>query len=393
MLQVQTQKNITTSLVEKIAAFDFDKHYTTKVRILCHVAMWVVIFGIVCLFNYFQGNDHRNFNYPLFFYKVFAYWIENIIIFYFLFYFAVPFTLLKNRIFLFFLCIYFCGVLFLLLMRVNVILSINIFHVDRNNFGDSLQAQTGIKFWKEVPFASLLIIGFMLLFNSPIFLVKLLFDTARSNSKRYKAERRANLLAVEKLQEETKFLRAQLNPHFLFNTFNNLYGMALRKDENMPDIILQLSSIMRYILQVSKMDKVLLSKELAFIKDYVSLEKIRYGSNKKIVLDMDETNVANQEIAPLLGFVFIENAFKYGLKSKENGYLIIKIFLENNIFYFSIINDKDFDGTEEETTKKLGGIGIDNVKKRLEMLYPEKYSLTIKEDENSFGVNLQIEIA
>jgi LytS/YehU family sensor histidine kinase len=222
------------------------------------------------------------------------------------------------------------------------------------------------------------------------FFIKIAFEITRLYSNAYKTERRANQLEIEKLQEETKFLRAQLNPHFLFNTLNNLYGMALKKNEKLPEVILRLSSIMQYILYDSNADRALLTDELAFIKNYVSLEKLRYNQHKKIILAIDETHITNQKIMPLLCFVFIENAFKYGLKSKENGFLEIKIFVVGKIFYFYIVNDKET--ASAGANQKIGGVGIANIKKRLELSYPDKYRLSVEDKTERFEVKLEIEL-
>lgn len=168
--------------------------------------------------------------------------------------------------------------------------------------------------------------------------------------------------------------------------------MALKKNENTPGIIMQLSSIMRHTLYESSTTRVLLSKELEFIRNYVSLEKLRYSDSKRIVLDIKEDGVNFQKIAPLLTFIFIENGFKYGLKSYEKSFLEIKIAVINNIFYFSVVNDKDNLMTSTEVDEKVGGIGIENVKKRLELLYPGKHELTINDEPERYTVLLQIEM-
>ncbi|WP_197492164.1 sensor histidine kinase [Arachidicoccus ginsenosidimutans] len=227
---------------------------------------------------------------------------------------------------------------------------------------------------------------------SPFFFIKILFDIIRYYSVAFSAKQKAAQLEIDKLNLESDFLKAQLNPHFLFNTLNNLYGLSLRKDENIPNIILHLSAIMRYTLYESGTDKVPLSQEIEFIENYVSLEKIRYNQSKEIYLDIDESGISNQMIAPLLTFIFIENAFKYGLKSASRSFLKIKIYVIDNFFYFSIINDKEPD-IANNTNYKFHGLGITNVKKRLELYYHDKYNLSIHNKETYFEVMLQIELA
>jgi LytS/YehU family sensor histidine kinase len=188
------------------------------------------------------------------------------------------------------------------------------------------------------------------------------------------------------LNLEKDFLKAQLNPHFLFNTLNNLYGLALRADRQTPEMVRQLAEMMRYTLYESNTDKVPVSKELEYLKNYVTLEKMRYRDNKEIVLNIDDSMVDAQTIAPLLTFTFVENGFKYGLKTKDKAFLKINVSVENNILHFSILNDKK----EKTVNRQFGGIGHANVKKRLELLYPGKHELKIEDRENTFYVEMKI---
>jgi len=204
----------------------------------------------------------------------------------------------------------------------------------------------------------------------------------------FKLERKAVNLEVEKLILEKNFLKAQLNPHFLFNTLNNLYGLALRRDQETPRVITQLSEMMRYSLYESDAEKVPVAKELQYLKNYVMLEKMRYKNNTDIVCNIDDSNLGNQMIAPLLTFVFVENGFKYGLKSKKEGFLKINISVKAKIFYFSILNDKD----EKNKQQEFGGIGHANVRKRLELIYPNKHQLKIEDRGKTFFVEMTINL-
>jgi LytS/YehU family sensor histidine kinase len=151
---------------------------------------------------------------------------------------------------------------------------------------------------------------------------------------------------------------------------------------------MQLSKMMRYTLYKSDARMVHLSKELDFLKNYVSLEKMRYKNNKDIVFNLDDSQVDIQMIAPLLTFPIIENSFKYGLKSKNEGFLKIDISIVNNVFYFSIINDKE----EDIEKKEFGGIGTANIRKRLELLYPEKHKMKMEDRGKSFYVEMKINL-
>jgi LytS/YehU family sensor histidine kinase len=222
---------------------------------------------------------------------------------------------------------------------------------------------------------------------SPFFFTKIVFDIIRFYSKWFKSEKKAVKLEVEKLNLEKDFLKAQLNPHFLFNTLNNLYGLSLRGDPQTPQMITQLSEMMRYTLYESDAEMVPVAKELEYLKNYVLLEKMRYKNNTDISF-IDDSQVDKQMIAPFLTFTFVENGFKYGLKSKGEGFLKINISVLNNIFYFSIVNDK----TEKNAQEEFGGIGHENVRKRLQLLYPEKHELEITDHGKTFYVELVINL-
>jgi sensor histidine kinase YesM len=223
---------------------------------------------------------------------------------------------------------------------------------------------------------------------SPFFFIKIVFDIIRFYSKWFKSERKTVQLEVEKLNLERDFLKAQLNPHFLFNTLNNLYGLSLRGDEQTPQVITQLSEMMRYTLYESNAEKVPVVKELQYLKNYVLLEKMRYKDNVDIACEIDDSNAGDLLIAPLLTFTFIENGFKYGLSKKNEGFLKINISIEGNSFYFSIINDKH----EKSKPGKFGGIGLENARKRLGLLYPNKHTLTIEDGDKTFYVSLIINL-
>jgi LytS/YehU family sensor histidine kinase len=223
---------------------------------------------------------------------------------------------------------------------------------------------------------------------SPYFFTKIVFDIIRFNSRLVSSEKKRAGLKIEKLNLEKDFLKTQLNPHFLFNTLNNLYGLALRADSQTPEMISQLAEMMRYTLYESNAEKVPIDKELAYLKNYVMLEKRRYKADTEIIFNIDDGQLDGQIIAPLLTFTFVENGFKYGLKSKNERFLKISIFIKNDTFYFSILNDKE----EKKIANEFGGIGLLNTKKRLELIYPGKHKLKIEDLGKSFHVSMMINL-
>ena len=194
----------------------------------------------------------------------------------------------------------------------------------------------------------------------------------------------------QKTEAELKALKAQINPHFFFNTLNSIYSLALDKDERLPNTVLQLSDLMRYFLYESKDNFIPLEKELAVVNNYIALQKIR--SDSKLNLEIKKTGDVNgQEIAPLLLITFLENAFKHGVKgSSGHSFIRLDIEIEKNKLLFSVENNK---GTIDEIkTGDYGGLGLENIKRQLELLYPAKHILTIKNMNDSFTVQLQLSL-
>ena len=194
----------------------------------------------------------------------------------------------------------------------------------------------------------------------------------------------------QRVQEELKALKAQINPHFFFNTLNNIYSMSLDQDERLPGTVLQLSDLMRYFLYESKEDFVSLSKEIQVLKDYIALQQIR--SNEKLKVEITiKGNIEKQKIAPLLLITFVENAFKHGAKgSTDDAFVTIELTVEQNAINFRVENNK---GVVDETEKgDYKGLGLENVKRRLELIYPQRHQLTILNNDNSFIASLHLQL-
>jgi sensor histidine kinase YesM len=186
-------------------------------------------------------------------------------------------------------------------------------------------------------------------------------------------------------EQELKFLKMQIHPHFLFNTLNTLYGFALKKSDEAPEMILKLSNLLDYILYQVDKPLVRLQDEVQHIKNYISLEKLRFQEGLQINFNEDLI-VEKIEIAPMLLLPFVENAFKHGIQVDGVVTVNISLKIDENELRFTIENST----TKKEHSKN--GIGLDNIKKRLEMLYPNKHTLGILEEEKLFKVNLQIAI-
>lgn len=188
----------------------------------------------------------------------------------------------------------------------------------------------------------------------------------------------------EKLATELSFLKSQINPHFLFNTLNNIYSLALVKSDATADAVLKLSSIMRYVLSETKHDTVPLDKEIQFVKHFIELQKVRLTDKVTIEFNV-EGETEGKQIAPLLLIPFVENAFKYGVSTKENSKLLFEVKTDANTIYFNATNDMvSYDKGNGNNT----GIGLKNTRRRLELLYPDKHTLSVLKGNKQFIVNL-----
>jgi len=191
----------------------------------------------------------------------------------------------------------------------------------------------------------------------------------------------------EKVTAELQLLKAQVHPHFLFNTLNNIYSFSLENSPKTPGLILKLSSLLSYMLYDCKAEDVLLEKEIEIMKDYIDLERERYGNKIEISWSV-EGDVKDKYIAPLLLLPFLENAFKHGTSEQlEKPWLSVDISVKNYTLKCKIANSK-----EVYVPVSNNGIGVWNVKKRLAFLYPGKHELKMNEDENFFVVSLLIEL-
>ena len=207
----------------------------------------------------------------------------------------------------------------------------------------------------------------------------------------FKGQRATNELQNKTLQSELKFLKSQINPHFLFNTLNNLYALTLKKSDLAPEIVLKLSEMMRYMLYECNERRVLLSKEINYIKNYLELEKLRQGKKFDIRFKL-EGDIENQKIAPLMFIPFLENSFKHGLNNQINeGFVDIKLKVNEQNVEVDIENSKA-PTLPSPSGKKSGGIGLVNVKRRLDLLYPENYVLDIQNEPNTYKIHLKLEL-
>ena len=205
---------------------------------------------------------------------------------------------------------------------------------------------------------------------------------------RNREQEEKNQLEKQKLQAELDALKGQLNAHFLFNTLNNLYGLAKKKSEHAPAGILMLSDMLHFVLYECTQPTYPLQKELDFINIYIELEKLRYGERLKIEMEED-LKYSDIRIAPLLLFPFVENSFKHGVsKKKDKVWIRIRVASSPHELKFEVENNRYLEPARD--LRETGGLGLENVQKRLEILYPRQHSLHLKSDDSTFSVCLNI---
>ncbi|MGC4101015.1 sensor histidine kinase [Ferruginibacter sp.] len=199
------------------------------------------------------------------------------------------------------------------------------------------------------------------------------------------AQQQYLLAQKDKINAELYFLKAQINPHFLFNTLNNLYSLSLTNSEKTPESIMRLSNIMRYVTDEVNNDFVTLGDEIQCISDFIELQKLRLNSKTAVVFEAGATG-RNIPIAPLILLPFVENIFKHGISNNESSTINIRIAVKEREILFNCSNSI-FNSTKNSSRQ---GTGIANVKKRLENLYPGKHFLKTEESGNIFEVHLII---
>ncbi len=216
--------------------------------------------------------------------------------------------------------------------------------------------------------------------------IKLTVDWIRESSKLHDLEKR-------QLKTELRFLRSQVSPHFFFNTLNNIYSLTLEKSNQAPEVILKLSELMRYLLYATKKQRQDLTSEINCIRNYIDLERIRFDDSLKIDMNISG-DLTNCKIPPMLLIPLIENCFKHGA-NKNIGEMKIKIDVnvEDGFMGFKVSNSIPLVNTEYKYPVKRGGIGLSNVKKRLELGYDKNdYELKIFEEDKMFNVVLKLKV-
>lgn len=330
-----------------------------KSRLFYHTAFWIVFITVFTLFFGIKYGYLESFK------DVTRESLSYAVVVYFNILFLIPRFLLKRKY-----GEYVLGLLLSLVVMVPVHSAVeyyNFYNVEE------LKGQVRVE---RLAFFSLINISLVLALTTGLKLGMEWFGQQQRNQE----------LEKERLQSELKFLKSQINPHFLFNTLNNLYSLALQKSDKAPEMILKLAEMMRYLLYESNEKMVPLANEIRCMQNYIELERIRQDERTKINLEINCTENGKM-IAPLLFIPFLENSFKHGVNSNiEAGWINIKLDEKGGELFFEIENNKPAKPLKRGNEN---GIGLQNVKRRLELIYPQKHELTIS-DAASYKTNLKI---
>lgn len=235
----------------------------------------------------------------------------------------------------------------------------------------------------DMPFAAALFLVALFLFG---------FTMAKFANDYFLREDTVKQMEKKQVESELNFLKSQINPHFLFNTLNSIYSLALKKSDETAEVVLKLSDLLRYILYECNTDRILLSKEIETLKNYIELERLRTRSTDRIRFSVNG-NPGQIRVAPLIWISFVENAFKHGMGSRGNdGFVNIEMdIMVDRVAFKAMNNFSESHSPQLHGDQKQGGIGMENLKKRLALIYPEKHRLKIEKKDGIFFVELIIE--
>lgn len=347
------------------------------ITIVIHIACWLLYLFLPVVFSPGFGPHLKGVSnimgYPLHFFLMH---VSLIPFFYINSYFLIPKLFFHKGNILYFVCV----VIFFLLF-------VSIPFPDRNVFiirGNMPPPPSPAGFDRPRH----MFFGFRIMPRIFPFLIVWLVSTMIQVVQRWQqAEKRSKENELEKVSAELSYLKLQINPHFLFNTLNNIYSLASVQSSQTPAAVMKLSEIMRYVIQDAQADHVPLEKEIQYLSNYIELQKMR--STDKLALRFETSgNMQEYSIAPLLLISFVENAFKYGISNHEKTFINISINVSAGILTMLVVN-KIIARTEDIAATSIGML---NTRRRLDLLYPDKHALKVEKTADMFTVDLKIEL-
>lgn len=340
----------------------------SKGPIILHALYWVFIVIIIAL-NIFFDSETSNIKHFLLSLVLFG--IINVSLFYINYLILIP-QLIKHKK-KYFLYIF----IFLLLLGVTAFIKTAVAVLNPKDMMEYMMEGKRKTISADKYFVGqLFLCGFFLVSSC---LIKIAADW-------FANERIQRNLESERREMELQFLKSQLNPHFLFNSLNNIYSLAYQKSDKTADAIMKLSEIMRYMIYESNTPTVSLSKEVDYLTNYIDLQKIRFKDGAYIELILNG-EIDDQKIVPLMLISFVENAFKHGVVNDPEHPVKINIIANQKILHFSVVNKKNNQNKDAQ-----GGVGLTNVERRLQLVYPDRYKLNVVNSATHYTCELMIDI-
>jgi len=340
-------------------------------RMLSHILFWVtflIVFIIIASLN--SGSIKENFISHL------SMLPSQIIAGYLLNYYQIPRLLFKKKYLLFIVSILLSIYILSAFARFSVV------HIAEPFFRTDFEQESIKEIFTDAEYLVGVYFPVVYMYAFIMMIIKLI-------KRRFEEKHQLEILKKEKVTNELKFLRAQIQPHFLFNTLNNLYALTLAKSDVAPKVVLKLSELLDFILYQSNEKSISIQKEIELIKGFIDLEKLRFGNKIKVEFSHNIEN-KNAQISPLLLLPLVENAFKHGPTGNEkNAKIQIDLNVKNNTLNFEILNNKPIIVRKNNLHN---GIGIKNLKRQLALNYKGNFKLEVEDLDDEYKVNLKIDL-
>jgi sensor histidine kinase YesM len=354
----------------------------TKHRVARHVSFWIfwwIFQGFLYSFIVAKGGNGYAERLLTSMAESLVYLIPHIFLSYLLIYFVIPRFLLKQK---YLQTVAWVSVLFFVTAALSTLVSVTLIYWVRTYILNQPYSANSQHYGPGLSIFLGLLAGFRgaITIGGISAAIKLMKHW-------YVKEQRNLMLQKENMEAQLEVLKAQIHPHFLFNTLNNIYSHTRNSSPVASKMLMELSDMLRYILYEGNRQQVALSKELKMITDYIELEKLRYGNKLEVTIDLP-TNANRYAIAPLLLLPFVENCFKHGASHMlEHPWVSLHISINNDLLHMKLLNGKIQAGEKHSM-----GIGLKNVQERLRLLYPGKHELQIMNEPDVFIVNLKAEL-
>ena len=360
---------------------------TKHKKIVFFEVLIMAVLYLLLIYSSLQGNEDYVFVYPfnlkdgsIYWSLFFSVFFSGLIIFSNIYY-AIPKYLKQKQVNKYILCIIF---LFFGLLGAEFLVNIALRTI--YNLPENFEALYGSNF-DNLPKRRNLDIPNVIR-NSVFLVLSFGYRYLKDWKQIMEEQTRQQTILAEKWRVELNYLKSQVNPHFLFNNLNNIYAITKRNnDTEASEAITRLSSLTRFMLYDSSSKYIPITKEVKYIQDYIEMQQLRYADEEVIIKLKLEGDLENTNISPFMLIPFVENAFKYGVKIHQNSIIRIEIKILNGSLFFKVRNKIQ----QSKNNHVYSGIGIANVKKRLELVYPDNFELNICNDETHYEVQLRID--